>query len=296
MNRRELLKVLGIAGLAACARKSDDGEGAAKVDTGTDTTAGAGAAPARLADAPVGIQLYTLRDALAKETERTLAALGEIGYQEVELAGLYGLSAAAMRALLDKHGLTAPSGHIPLDQFRTNLPRTLEEAATLGHRYVVCPWLDEKDRTADGYKRLAETLNTAGERARQANMQVAYHNHEFEFAALGDQTAYDMLLAECDPQLVKMELDLFWITTAGKDPLAYFTKHPGRFPLVHVKDRAADGKMVDVGQGAMDYKNLLARASAEGGTRHFFVEHDNQADPIATARTSFAGVRAALKG
>ena len=300
MNRREMLKFLGLAGLAACAGKPEgDADTAAVGAAGTDTTAAGGAGGptgSQLASTPAGIQLYTLRTVLEKDTERTLATLAEIGYREVELAGLYGMTAAAMRAMLDKHGLKAPSGHVPIELLRTNLARTLDDAKALGQQYVVCPYLDEKERTADGYKRAAETLNTAGEAAKKAGMQLAYHNHDFEFKTVGDAPAYDTLLAQTDPQLVKMELDLFWITEAGKDPLAYFAKHPGRFPLVHVKDRTADGKMVDVGQGAINYSQLLARASAEGGARHFFVEHDNPADPLATARTSFAGLRTALGG
>ena len=295
MDRREMLKFLGLAGLAACAGRSDgdaDSAGTAGIaDTSRRDTTAAGS---RLADSAVGIQLYTLRTVLDKDADRTLAALSEIGYREVELAGLYGMTAAAMRAMLDKHGLAAPSGHVPIDALRTNLARTLDDAKVLGHQYVVCPYLDEKERTADGYKRAAETLNSAGERAKQAGMQLAYHNHEFEFKTVGNAPAYDTLLAQTDPQLVKMELDLFWIAEGGKDPLTYFAKHPGRFPLVHVKDRAADGKQVDVGQGTIDYKRILARAAAEGGTRHFVVESDNPTDPLATARASFAGVRKAL--
>lgn len=300
MDRREMLRILGLASLAACARRSDDGVDSAAATKATDDTtaarAGGAAGGTALANAPIGIQLYTLRTVLEKNPEPTLAALAEIGYKEVELAGLYGLTAAAMRALLDKHGLTAPATHIPLDQLRTNLTRVIDDAKTLGHQYVVCPYLDEKERTADGYKRAAETLNSAGERVKQAGMQMAYHNHDFEFKTLGAGPAYDTLLAQTDPQLVKMELDLYWITEGGKDPLAYFAKYPGRFPLVHVKDRAADGKQVDVGQGAIDYKNVLAHAAAEGGTRHFFVERDEPTDPLATARVSFAGLRKALAG
>jgi sugar phosphate isomerase/epimerase len=235
----------------------------------------------------IGIQLYTVRSLMEKDVEGTLAALAGIGYREVELAGLHGKTPTEMRALLDRHGLSAPSAHIPLEVMRGGWPRALDDAATLGNRYVVCPWIDQSERTLDGYKRIAALFNAAGRAARRAGIQLAYHNHDFEFAPLGGTTGYEVLLAESDRDLVRMEMDLFWITKGGRDPLAYFERFPGRFPLVHVKDMAANGAMVDVGAGRIDFPRVFAQAG-RAGIRHYFVEHDEPASPLDSARASFA--------
>ncbi len=244
----------------------------------------------RAPQTPLGIQLYTVRTVMAKDADGTLAALAGIGYQEVELAGLHGMTPRDFRAMLDRHGLSAPAAHVSLDEMRGDWARALEGAATLGNRYVVCPWIAEPDRTPEGYKRIAALLNTAGRAAREAGITVAYHNHEFEFDSLGATTGYDILLAECDAELVQMELDLFWIRKGGRDPLDYFARLPGRFPLVHVKDMARDGTMVDVGTGAIDFARIFAQAG-QAGIRHYFVEHDEPPSPLDSARTSYEGLR-----
>jgi sugar phosphate isomerase/epimerase len=123
-----------------------------------------------------GIQLYTVRSLMATDADGTLAALAAIGYREVELAGLYGLTAATMRALLVRHGMVAPSSHLSLQSLRDEWPRCLEDAHQLGQQYVVCPWIDEADRTLDGYKRIAAQFNDIGENARRGGLQFAYHD------------------------------------------------------------------------------------------------------------------------
>jgi sugar phosphate isomerase/epimerase len=239
-------------------------------------------------DRPLGIQLYTLRDLLQKDFEGTLAALAQIGYREVEFAGLYGWSAADVRRVLDRHRLRAPAGHCDLAAITDGLERTVNQAKALGHRYVVVAWIPEETRTRDGYAAIADTFNRAGERLRGAGLTLGYHNHWFEFTALdGERTGYDILLERTEPDLVTMELDLFWIRKGGHDALRYFTEHQGRFRMIHIKDMTADGTMVDVGQGAMDWPTLL-EAAAKAGVAHQFVEHDEAKDPLAFARASFA--------
>lgn len=264
-DRRAFLRSLGAAALTLPLARSALAE---------HTTPGS-------ALAPLGIQLYTVRNAMRADAEGTLAALAKIGYREVELAGLHGKTARETRAILDRHHLSAPATHLSLKEIRDEWPRVLGEAQTLGHRYIVCPWIDQGDRTVDGYKRIASDLNVAGAAAKQAGLQLAYHNHDFEFKPLGGTTGYDLLLAECDQELVKIELDLFWIVKGGKDPLTYFAAYPGRFPLVHVKDMARDGSMVDVGMGTIDFAAIFARAKA-AGIRHYFVEHDEPRAPSPT--------------
>jgi sugar phosphate isomerase/epimerase len=233
----------------------------------------------------IGLQLYTVRDTMKTDPDGTLAKVAAAGYNEVEFAGYFDHSPKDVRAMLDKHKLTAPSAHVGYEVVENKWQETLDAAHVVGHKFVVCPWIDEKQRTADGYKRAAELFNRAGEASQKAGIQFAYHNHTFEFQPskeLGDKLPYDLLLSETDPKLVKMEMDLCWITVGGQDPLTYFDKYPGRFPLVHVKDwtKGPDGKMgekdghmADVGGGAIDWKRIFAQ-SKKAGIEHYFVEND----------------------
>lgn len=241
-----------------------------------------------------GIQLYTVRALMAKDVEGTLAALGKMGYKEVEFAGYYNRDPKALRGTLDGAGLTAPSAHIPLDALRTSLGPTLDAAAVVGHQFIVCPFLMPNERTDESFKRLTDDLNRIGGEVKARGMQLAYHNHDFEFKPMADgKLPYDAMLAGTDPSLVKMEVDLYWMTFAGKDPLAYLAANPGRFPLCHVKDLSRTGgtpHMADVGQGQIDFKQIFAK----GQFQHYFVERDDAPDPLANARTSVAALRKLL--
>jgi sugar phosphate isomerase/epimerase len=249
--------------------------------------------PRSVHQTPLGIQLYTVRELLAKDFEGTLAALSRIGYREVEFAGLFGRPAREVRAMLDRLGLQTPSGHVDMPAITDTLDQTIAEAKTLGHEYVIVPWIDEDARTASGYRRIAATFNRAGARLRAAGLTLGYHNHWFEFDPLAGSPAtcgYDLLLAGTDPELVVMELDLYWIRKGGKDALQYFRTHPGRFRLVHVKDMGKDGSMVDVGQGVIPWPTVL-HAARRAGVQHFLAEHDNPPDPLAFARATYAYLR-----
>ena len=235
----------------------------------------------------IGLQLYTVRTLMAEDVERTLETVAEIGYREVEFAGYFDRSPAELRAVLDRLGLAAPAAHLDLATLRDRLPEVLDAAGTLGHRYVVLPSLAPQDRDSlDDYRRLTDEMNRLGEACRVADVQFAYHNHAFEFERLDGQIPFDLLLARTDPELVAIELDLFWIIHGGGDPLAYFEAHPGRFRLCHVKDRTADGSMVDVGAGEIDFASIFAR-SEQAGLTHYFVEHDEPGDPEASIRASY---------
>jgi len=266
--------------LASCARRADQEAG----------SGGSGGNGGSRLDA-IGVQLYTLRTLLAKDFEGTLASLARIGYREVEFAGLYDRSPADIRAVLEREGLMAPAGHYPLEALRDDPNRTLDIATELGHRYVVVAWLAEADRnSADSLRRTAELFNRIGGAAAARDLRFAYHNHDFEFRPVGGEIPFDVLLAETDPGMVWYEMDLFWITKGGKDPLDYFARYPGRFPLVHVKDMAAGEKMVDVGAGAIDWARIFARRE-QAGIEHYFVEHDEPADPLASVTASYQYLR-----
>jgi len=243
----------------------------------------------------IGLQLYTVRDAMKTDFEGTISKVAATGYKEVEFAGYFDHAPKDVRAILDKNGLAAPSAHVSYDLVEKKWPETLDAAKIVGHSYVICPWIDEKQRKEPGgWKRAADLFNRAGEASQKVGVQFGYHNHSFEFEpadSLGGKLPYDFFLAELDPKLVTMELDLCWISVAGKDPLTYFEKYPGRFPLVHVKDFVKDpaaassfsgatgpsvkftGRLADVGQGSIDWKRIFAQ-SEKAGIKHYFVEND----------------------
>jgi sugar phosphate isomerase/epimerase len=253
----------------------------------------------------IGMQLYTVRDAMKTDFEGTLAKVAAIGYREVEFAGYFEHAPKDVRAMLDKHKLVSPSEHVSYEVVRDKWPETLDAAHVVGQKYIVCPSIDEKQREAPGgWKRAFDLFNRAGEASQKAGIQFAYHNHTFEFEPskdLGGKLPYDALLAETDAKLVKMEMDLCWITLGGQDPLTYFAKYPGRFPMVHVKDwtRDANGKMsekeklghmTEVGSGAIDWKHIFAQ-SERAGIKHYFVEHDEPASAFDSLETSYKYLR-----
>jgi len=233
----------------------------------------------------VGIQLYTVRSLMEASVPLTLEQVSQIGYREVEFAGYFGTAPAQLRRWLDDLGLSAPSAHLPLQDEK--LEQLMDVAAEVGHRYLILaslPWTQRL--TLDGFRRAAAGLNRAGEQARARGLSVAYHNHDFEFSRRGGEVPYDVMLQETDPALVYFEVDFYWMVKAGRDPLAYFHHHPGRFRLCHLKDIDKDGKIVDVGQGRIDFPALLAQRK-NAGLQHFFVEHDSPKDALASARSSY---------
>lgn len=242
----------------------------------------------------IGIQLYTVRQQFARDPEATLARLGEIGFREVEFAGYPPGNPQAIRGMLERHGLRAPSSHVALRTADADWERTLDQAAQIGQRHVVVASVAPSERqTADDWKRIAARFNQAGHAARRHGMQFCYHNHDFEFVPLDGVIPYDLLLAETDPRLVQLELDLFWITKGGKDPLEYFAKWPGRFPLVHVKDMdASPGRFfADVGTGVIDFRRIF-RQAGQAGIQHYFYEQDETpGSPLDSAKASYEYLR-----
>lgn len=253
----------------------------------------------------IGVQLYTLRSEMKKSVEETLSRLAAIGYKEVEFAGYFGRSPREIRQMLDRYDLTAPAVHVNYQSVESNLAEVVEAAQIIGHSYIVNSMVDP-DLTGDldGWKRAAELFNRGGEFTRKAGIQLAYHNHYFEFVPLSGKLPYDILLESCDPEFLKMELDFCWMAAVEQDPLPYFQRYPGRFPLVHLKqlkklpvrrpeDLAGFGffdlampDITEVGGGVVDWKQVVSQ-SVQAGVRHFFVEHDAPALPFDSVRTSF---------
>ncbi|HLV87591.1 MAG TPA: TIM barrel protein [Candidatus Sulfotelmatobacter sp.] len=283
MNRRRFLQTASVAGAA----------------TLFATRLGWAAAEHKINK--VGLQLYTVRDLMKNDFEGTIAKVAAIGYKEVEFAGYFGRTPQQVRDVVQKNGLSAPATHVQYDELDDKFPSVVDASKTIGLDYVVCPWIPEELRKSpDIWKQASEKFNKCGEQCKKAGLQFAYHNHWFEFLPTNGKLPYDELLTECDANLVKMELDLCWITTAGGDPLVYFKKYPGRFPLVHVKDiktmpkvttggSQSFGDSVDltsVGSGIIDWKRIFAK-SDEAGIKHYIVEHDRPTDPIQSITASY---------
>jgi sugar phosphate isomerase/epimerase len=241
----------------------------------------------------VGLQLYTVRDLMKADLPGTIARVAAIGYKEVEFAGYFGRTPAMIRELLRRNGLTSPSTHLSFESLESGWQKQLDDAKAVGHHWATIAWIpEEKRRTLDDWKRHAALFNRAGAQAKAAGLRFAYHNHDFELRSVDGQRPLDLLLSETDRSLVDFEMDLYWVKFGGGDPLDFFSRYPKRFPMVHVKDSAGppDNKMVDVGQGTIDFRSIFAQGE-KAGIKHYFVEHDQPADPIATIRNSYRYLR-----
>lgn len=228
----------------------------------------------------IGVQLYTIRGEIAKDAKGSIRRVAELGYKEVENFGysgrFFGMDAKAYSDLLKETGLSAPSGHYLLNQLRNGWDKAVEDAAAVGHKYMVLAFLTPMERkTLDDYRRVAETLNKAGETCRKAGIQLCYHNHDFEFQSIDGTLPFDLLMKETDASLVKAELDLYWTAKAGFKPTDIFEKYPNRAALWHVKDMDATEKkgFTEVGSGTIDFKEIF-RQHRKSGMKHFFVEQD----------------------
>lgn len=249
----------------------------------------------------VGVQLYTVRDLMKEDFDGTIAKVAQVGYKEVEFAGYFGHTAQQVKDILAKNGLTAPSTHVQYDELDEKFPSVIEFSKTVGMDYIICPWIPEELRKSpDIWKQASDKFNKCGEQTKQAGIQFGYHNHWFEFLPTNGTLPYDQLLKDCDPNLVKMEMDLCWAVAAGADPVKYFEKYPGRFPLVHVKDLKTKphvttggaqnfGDTVDlteVGSGIIDWKRIFMH-SQQAGIKHYIVEHDHPKQPIESITKSY---------
>jgi sugar phosphate isomerase/epimerase len=231
----------------------------------------------------LGAQLYTVRHEAKHDLPTVLEAVRKIGYIKVETYwDIYGHPAAELRRMINDHGLAAPSGHFDYG----GLDSKIDYAKLLGVEYVICPMLPESMWfTLDGYKRAADQFNIWGEKIHQAGMQFGFHNHNYEFRRFGDTTGFETLMSRSDPKLVCIEMDCYWITQAGGDPLQMFQQYGNRIKLLHLKDRkpgfptsqvkdAAAEHFTEVGAGTIHWQEILA-AAEKNGVKHLFVERDS---------------------
>lgn len=234
---------------------------------------------------PLALQLYTVREAVSKDLAGTLDRLAGLGYKRLEIYGyngtFFGKTAKEFKSLLDKAGITVISSHHTTGlamkgkgTLTDGWDKAIEDIHELGAQYMVCAYLFPQERSEEHYKALPELLEKSGKATKAAGIQFAYHNHDFEFEKLGDSTAFDFIASKTAADLVKLELDLYWVSKAGVDPISLFEKYPGRFPLWHVKDMEAGTKNItEVGNGTIDFDRIFA-ARKKAGLQHWFVEQD----------------------
>lgn len=237
----------------------------------------------------IAVQMYTLRN--AGTLDQQLKIVHDAGVRAVETVGTQDTSAAELKALLDRYSIKAISSHVPLATLRGNLDTAIAFNRAIGNTTLVVPYLDEKDRPrdAEGWTTLGQELGRIAKRVRAADMQLAYHNHDFELVDFNGQTGLELLFAGAGPDL-QTELDLAWVARAGLDPAAMLGKFRGRVFAVHAKDNApkgqaeSEGGFAAVGQGVLDWGRILPAASA-AGVRWYIVEHDQPRDPARIIQT-----------
>ncbi|MGY3052903.1 sugar phosphate isomerase/epimerase [Pedobacter sp. UYEF25] len=240
----------------------------------------------------VGLQLYSLRDRIGDNVKLILEQVAKAGYNTVETYGFsikdkfWGLAPKDFKKILDDVNLKATSGHYGLGNFLVDgntdeLIAAIEAAGILKSEYLTVPYLDATLRTSvDDYKKIAEKLNKAAEMCKSTGLKLAYHNHNFEFDAIGNIDGYETLLTETDKNLVDFEMDLYWVARAGKIPVQLFKEHPGRFKMWHIKDmdKKNPNLNTEVGSGRIDFKPIFAQAKL-AGMEHIFVEQENNYYP-----------------
>ncbi len=249
---------------------------------------------------PIGLQLYTVRKQAEADLPKTLAEVRRAGYDEVELYwNVYSHSAAELRRMLGDAALVAPSGHFDYD----GLESKLDYAHEVGVKYVICPMLPKTMWTsAKGFQDAAEQFNKWGAQVRAGGMTFGFHNHNYEFRQFGQETGFDILMKNTDPKLVKLEMDCYWVTQAGRDPVAMLNEYGDRIRMLHLKDRKtgfapsqelnqAAQHFTEFGTGSIKWEPILAKAKALG-VEHYFIEQDEmERPPMESIRISLENAR-----
>lgn len=229
-----------------------------------------------MAQIPVGLQLYSVREQLKADFTGTVSAVASMGYAGVELAGYGGMTASDLRKLLDGLGLRVAGDHVGFDRLEHQLDEAIAFNKEIGSQYVVCPSVPEaRRRDAAGWKQLAQTLNEIGRKCSEQGLSFCYHNHAFEFAPLDGSNGFTLLYENSDPRYVKMELDMFWAIKGGDNPANILQRYAGRCPIVHLKDMTGDTEQTfaEVGEGVLNFQEVF-QAAATGGVTWYVVEQD----------------------
>lgn len=243
---------------------------------------------------PIALQMYTVRDVAEKDFLGTLRQVAQIGYAGIELAGAGGLSARELKVALDDLGLRVAGSHTPLNVLESDLASVIEFNQVIGSSHIIIPWVPpERRQTLDSWRQVATSLNEIGQKVRRAGLYLCYHNHAFEFEAFDGKFALDWLYELTDPELVKAELDTYWVQYAGQDPAAYIRKYAHRLGLLHLKDmEPGDERMfAEVGEGILNWPAIFQAADASTA-RWYIVEQDrSRRSSIESARLSFENLK-----
>lgn len=257
----------------------------------------------------VGVQLYSIRDAMDADVPGSLKKVSDMGYKYLELANyadgkFYNYDPAEFRKMVEDLGMEILSSHTQVEAAGITLDNAqamADDHAELGVKYCVQPWVNEEDRNIESYKKMIADWNEVGRIMKGVDIQFGYHNHNFEFVNIdGVVPYYDIFMPEMDADLITMEIDLFWVSKAGQDPVEMFNKYPGRFQLFHLKDMKTEEApffevlkedICPVGAGVIDFKRIL-EAKKVAGMKHLFVEDDNQGDgkPFEGIETSITNI------
>jgi sugar phosphate isomerase/epimerase len=266
---------------------------------------------------PIGLQLFTVMANLEQDFEGTLKTVAQIGYREVETIGAFGRDPQQVRDLLDKYGLVTPSQHLvpgnlyalfnqfvqhkvsgpeiqkqwqetmAIERIKPVIEEGIERARILGQKYLCLQIIwPEQMATRELMDKFCKGLNTAGELCAKAGLVFNFHNHSDEFKPINGYVPYDLIVKNTDPKTVKLEMDMYWISHAGQDPLKYLADNPGRYKQCHLKDSTASGDFETVGKGTLNFPVLLA-AARKAGIEHYYVEFDRSTDPMKVTRDSF---------
>jgi sugar phosphate isomerase/epimerase len=236
-----------------------------------------------------GAELYTVRAEMAQDFEGTLRRVAGLGYTQVEFVGLFGHEPNAVHALLDQLHLKVVGSQVDWKRLRDDPARLIAETKALGSPYIIYAWMPPEERaTLAQWKKWIAHFNAVARMARAKGVRFAYHNHDFEFQAIDGVRPIDLLMTGLDPKFVDFEIDLYWMTLGGGDPVDYFVRFPGRFPLAHVKDMSRAGtEMVDAGDGRINFPRIFA-TSKLAGLKYRLVEDDNTAEPFRTLERGLA--------
>ena len=252
----------------------------------------------------MGLQLFSIRDPLAKDLTSTIKRIATVGYEDCETYGYdpsqvkyYGIKATEFKKLLTDNNMITTSGHYdftkyfdkPMDAMSQYVDQCIEGAHALGQKYITWPWLDPAFRTLDNFHVLAGKLNKIGERVTKAGLGFAYHNHDFEFTDYNGQIGYDIIMKETDPALVKLQMDLYWVMHSSKrTPSQLFDLQPGRFVMWHIKDMDKISRdYSELGNGSIDFTVILPEA-ARAGLQYYYIEQGGNfaKDPVQSVTDS----------
>jgi sugar phosphate isomerase/epimerase len=229
-----------------------------------------------VAQIPVALQLYSVRDQLKADFTGTVSAVAKMGYAGVELAGYGGMTATELRKLLDDLGLRVAGDHVGLDRLEQQLDAAIAFNQEIGSPYVVCPFAPEgRRKDAAGWQQLVQTFNEIGRKCAEQGLGFCYHNHAFEFAPLDGSNGFTTLYENADPRYVKMELDMYWALKGGDNPASILRRYAGRCAIVHLKDMTGDAEQTfaEVGEGVLNFQDVFQAAST-GGVTWYVVEQD----------------------